>query len=80
MKGKTYNMIILNMPLKRDFYIEMFDEQTFEGITYKFVEAKGLKLSFTATGASEEDAGKLMKKLVKESKFGKGIYFSVNVI
>ena len=77
-KGKN-NVIILNMPLKSDYYIEMFDGQTIDGHKFKFISKKGIKLMFETMSDDEGAAANILKKTVKASKYGMAIYFSVSV-
>jgi predicted RNA binding protein YcfA (HicA-like mRNA interferase family) len=64
----------MNLPLMQDKVIALLEENGF-----KFVEKKGIKLSFeTPTDDVATDA-RTAKDLVKGSDFGAALYFNVEV-
>jgi len=71
--------IVVRTPLMQDKIKDLLDGGTFDGVSFSFVEKKGIELTFSVSG---DDPGSLdiisiVKSAVKESDFGKGIMFSV---
>lgn len=69
-------MILINAPLKRDFIIELLDQQTLDSITFHFVKRDQMKLYFDHSGSVEE-AIATAKKAIKSSEFGQALFFNV---
>jgi hypothetical protein len=64
----------------QDKITELLDGGVFDGIVFSFIEKKGMALTFHASGDNVEtaDVEAIVKKAIKSTDYGKGIYFSVN--
>lgn len=71
-------MIYVASALKQQEIISLL-ETSDEGIKYKFVEKKGIKLSFEVDGAEVQEAVDKAKAAIKATDFGKALYFQVTV-
>ena len=69
-------MIIINMPLKREFVKSLLDGKTIEGITYKFEKQDNMKLYFSVSEESER-AASIAKSAIKKSELGPALFFMV---
>lgn len=72
-------MIVISMPLQREFVKELLNDKTFEGITYRFVKQEGMKLFFEVTPNSDA-AIKVTKNTIKASKYGSSLNFMVDYV
>lgn len=70
-------MIFVQSPLKRDYIKELLVKEAHEGITFTFVEEKGMKLYFSVDTADLEKAASVAKGVVKKSEYGAALYFTV---
>lgn len=70
-------MLIINSPYKQEEIIKLLDKQTFQGVTFEFVEKLGMKLKFKVDGVQAKDAVQIAKSTIKKSEFGSVIYFQV---
>jgi len=64
----------------QDKIIETLCSGDFEGVSFTFIEKKGMELTFSADGAGAEnaDAAAIAKKAIKATGYGKGLFFSVS--
>lgn len=71
--------IAVKTPLMAAEIKELLDGNTFDGITFKFLEKKGMENIFEVSGDAAEitDAVAIAKNVIKSTSFGKGLYFSV---
>lgn len=69
-------MIMINMPLKRDFVKELLDGETLEDITYKYIKTEQMKMFFEASEDSER-AASVAKAAIKKSELGSALFFMV---
>ncbi|MFH5837142.1 hypothetical protein ACHAL6_13860 [Proteiniclasticum sp. C24MP] len=69
-------MIIINMPLKRDFVKELLDGKNIEGIDYRFLKQENMKLYFEVSEESER-AASVAKAAIKKSELGPALFFMV---
>jgi len=72
--------IIVKTSLMQDKIIELLNGGVFEGIVFSFVEKKGMALTFRAIKDNIEtmDVEAIVKKAIKSTEYGKGIFFSVS--
>ena len=71
-------MIVVQSPLKRDYIIELLTKEAHEGVTFTFVETRGMKLYFSVGETLASDAAAIAKKTIKGSEVGAALYFSVS--
>jgi len=71
--------IVVRVTLMQDMIKDLLDGGVFDGIVFSFIEKKGIELTFSASGDNIEtmDVVALVKKAIKSTEYGKGIYFSV---
>ncbi|MFI3212285.1 MAG: hypothetical protein R3Y24_02990 [Eubacteriales bacterium] len=69
-------MIYISSALKQQEIIDLL-EKLESTITYKFVEKKGIKLSFEVSGGESKTAVDTAKAAIKATDFGKVLYFQV---
>lgn len=70
-------MIYLSCPIKQDFVIECLEKSKEDGIEFKFVEKKGIKLSFNVNIEDLDKAVAVAKKVIKATEIGSVLYFQV---
>ncbi|NLC41787.1 MAG: hypothetical protein GX775_02900 [Erysipelothrix sp.] len=70
-------MIIVFSPLQREFIKELFDAQSYEGVSFEWVKQEGMKLFFRIS-PDDESAVKIAKKVIKASKYGASLNFMVD--
>lgn len=71
-------MFYVQSPMKRDFFVELFDGNTIDGITYKFEKMEGMKIYFTYQGDVDiERAIRVAKDHIKTTDYGKVLYYIV---
>jgi len=78
MEGIPVNVVVKSA-LMQDKIKDFLDGGTFSGVSFSFVEKKGIELSFSASGddLGSLDVASIVKSAIKASDFGKGIMFSV---
>jgi hypothetical protein len=69
-------MIIVNMPLKRDFVKELLHGKTIDGITFEYVKTEQMKMYFNTSEESER-AASVAKTAIKKSELGPALFFMV---
>lgn len=69
--------IAINTPLKSDDIINLLNNYNDNGISFKFIKKTGIKLEFEVVGICDEGVCSLIKNLIKDTSFGKALYFSV---
>ena len=71
--------IVFRVTHMQDMIKDLLDGGVFDGIVFSFIEKKGIELTFSASGDNIEtmDVVALVKKAIKSTEYGKGIYFSV---
>ncbi len=72
-------MIIINMPLKRDFVKELFHGKTIEDITYTYVKTEQMKMYFD-TSENTDRAVSVAKATIKKSELGPALFFMVELV
>lgn len=71
-------MIYISSALKQQEIIELLEKM--EGdISFKYLEKKGIKLSFEISGGEPQAAIDIAKAAIKSTDFGKALYFQVTV-
>ena len=70
-------MIIVFSPLQREFIKELFDAQSYEGVSFEWVKQEGMKLFFRIS-PDDESAVKIAKQVIKASKYGASLNFMVD--
>lgn len=71
--------ITINAPLKSDDIINVLGSYSDNGTKFEFINKMGLKLEFQVTGISGAEACTLAKDIIKNTAFGKALYFSVDL-
>jgi len=70
--------IMVRSALMADKIKELLDGKTIGGVGFSFVEKKGMDMTFSAEGdTNEKDAAAIAKNAIKSTDYGKGIYFTV---
>ena len=71
--------IIVKSPLMADKIKDLLNNKTIGGASFAFIGKKGMEMTFGVSGDAigKEDAVSIVKKAIKSTDFGKGIYFSV---
>ncbi len=72
-------MIIINMPLKREYVKELLDQKTFDGIEYRYIRQENMKMYFEASEESER-AASVAKAVIKKSELGPALFFMVEYV
>lgn len=72
-------MIVISSPMKRDFFVETLEKYNENGVTFKKVDEKGIKLHFETTAEDEEAAARIAKDVMKATDIGAVLYFQVTV-
>ena len=72
-------VIIVRAPLMADRIKDSLDSNTFDGVVFSFVHKKGMEMLFTVSGDNldELDVIAITKQAIKDTEYGKGLYFSV---
>ena len=71
-------MFYIQSPLKREFFVELFDGKTYKEVTYKFEKMDGMKIYFSYTGDVDlERAIRVAKDHIKTTDLGKVLYYIV---
>jgi len=69
-------MIIINMPLKKEYIKELLDGKNIEGIEYRFIKQDKMKMYFEVSEESER-AASVAKAIIKKSELGPALFFMV---
>jgi hypothetical protein len=72
--------IIINAPIMNDKIINLLSEYKENGVEFNFIKKTGIKLEFEVSNIDGQSASSLAKSLIRESDFGKVLYFSVEVV
>lgn len=72
--------LFVNTPLMNDKIINLLEEYKENGVEFKFIKKTGIKLEFEASNLDGQTASSLVKTLIRDSEFGKVLYFSVEVV
>ncbi|TGD22317.1 hypothetical protein EGT49_09230 [Companilactobacillus suantsaicola] len=68
-------MIFLNVPAQQDKIIELLNNYDQDGLTFDFVDKKGLKLRFKTNATDLDAAAKTAKAAVKAEVWGSMLSF-----
>jgi len=70
--------IMVRSALMADKIKELLDGKAIDGVSFSFIEKKGMDMTFRAEGdINGKDAASVAKNAVKSTDYGKGIYFTV---
>lgn len=69
--------IAVQTPLKNNEIRLLLDGAEKDGVYFSFEEKKGISLVFEAEGANASAACGIAKKMIKDTDWGKVLYFSV---
>ncbi len=72
-------MILVHAPLKRDYIIELLNNQVIDGVEFKLMARDGMKLKFDHSH-DVETAIQVAKKAIKSSEYGQALFFNVSEI
>lgn len=70
-------MVILQIPLKREYVIELLDGKTFGTQTFHYLKQERMKIYFEVNG-NQQQAADIAKKTIKNSELGSALYFNVS--
>lgn len=70
--------ISVNTPMKGEQITELLTGYTEDGAAFKFLGKSGMRYDFEASGLEKDDAVSLVKKLIRDTDYGKVLYFSVS--
>ena len=70
--------VYVSSALKGPDIIQVLSEYSEGGVSFSFVKKTGLKMEFDVAGVSGDAAIALVKKLIYDTEFGPGLYFSVS--
>lgn len=72
--------VVIKAPLMADKIKELFDNKVIDDLSFTFLEKQAMEMSFLVEGDNLEnvDVVTLVKNTIKNTEFGRGIYFSVN--
>ncbi|WP_429967098.1 hypothetical protein [Enterococcus sp. AZ173] len=70
-------MIIVNSAMQQDNIKALLESLTEGEIKYNFKEKKGIQLIFETTAEDKEKAAKLAKDAIKNTDWGRVLYFNV---
>lgn len=71
-------MIVVHLPLKREYVIQLLNGKTIQGNRFTFVKEERIKLYFEVTGDPEK-AVKTIKEEIKNSPYGNILFFNVSI-
>ena len=66
--------------MARDKIIKLLCEYKENGVEFGLIKSEGIKLEFEARNIEGDAAVSLVKSLIRETDFGKVLYFSVNAL
>jgi len=69
--------LTVNTPMCADRVIELLQQYDDEKIRFSFLEKKGMKLIYDVEGIDGDEAVSLVKKLIRNTDWGKSLYFYV---
>lgn len=69
--------VVVQTPLKHEEIKGLLEHASRENIRFKFIEKVGVKLIFEVFGTEEKNSCNIAKELIKETDWGKVLYFSV---
>lgn len=69
--------IMIQTPLKNKEIQELLNGKEFGGTTFTFLEKKGIGLVFEISGTDPDAACSAVKQAIKDTDWGKILYFSV---
>lgn len=72
--------ILINTPMKSDEIIKMLSDHKENNVEFKFIKKTGMKLEFEASNIEGQAAVSLVKTLIKNTEFGKVLYFTVEAV
>lgn len=70
-------MIYINCPMKSDFIIELLEASQTDGVSFKFIEKKGIKLAFEVNTEDLDKAIAIAKSTIKATEIGSVLFFQV---
>lgn len=71
-------MFYIQSPMKRDWFVEVFDGKTYNDVTYKLEKTDDMKLYFSYEGDVDlERAIRIAKDHIKTTEYGKVLYYIV---
>ena len=70
-------MIIVNSAMQQDNIKTLLESLSEDEIKYTFKEKKGIQLIFETTAEDKEKAAKLAKDAIKNTDWGRVLYFNV---
>jgi hypothetical protein len=69
--------IAINSPIMGDKIISLLSEYRENGIALTFIKKTGIRIEFEVSGIDGQSAIDLVKTLIKNTEFGKVLYFNV---
>lgn len=72
--------IVINAPMARDKIVNLLSGYKVNGVEFKFIKSQGIKLEFEVINMDGQSAVTLAKNLIRETDYGKVLYFSVDLL
>jgi len=71
-------IITVNAAMKGSDITQLLEAYEENGLTFKFIKKTGLKHEFEHNGSDKDEAVSLVKKLIRSTDYGSGLFFSVS--
>ncbi len=71
-------MVIIQMPLKREYVIELLNNKTIEDCTFHFIKKERMKLYFEVD-IDNQTAAEIAKKTIQNSPLGNALFYNVTI-
>jgi hypothetical protein len=72
--------LFVSTPMASDKIINLLNEYKENDVEFKFIKKAGIKLEFEVANIDGPSAKNLVKTLIRDTEFGKVLYFSVEVV
>jgi len=68
-------MVVINAPLQQDKIIDELKNYNKDGVSFRFIEKKAMKLYFETSLEDQEQAARLARQAIKDTPWGSVMYF-----
>jgi hypothetical protein len=72
--------LFINTPMASEKIVNLLSEYKENNVEFKFIKKTGIKLEFEVANIDGPSASSLVKTIIRDTEFGKVLYFSVEVI
>jgi hypothetical protein len=69
--------LFVNTPMAGDKIIKLLNEYKENGVEFRYIKKTGIKLEFEMKNIDGKSACSLVKSLIRDTDYGKVLYFSV---